>query len=58
MLLYPGATAAEAPARQHTSRPIVTGTSVLGIKVRSPNPPRAHRPGPVLTHHARSTRTA
>ena len=47
MLLYPGATAAEAPARQHTSRPIVTGTSVLGIKVRSPNPPRAHRPIPV-----------
>ena len=34
MLLYPGAASEAAPARQHTSRPIVTGTSVLGIKYK------------------------
>ncbi|KAH8080398.1 threonine-type endopeptidase [Aureococcus anophagefferens] len=37
-----------APPRQHTSRPIVTGTSVLGIKARPPRVPRksANRRGP------------
>ena len=51
MLLYPGATAAEAPARQHTSRPIVTGTSVLGIKVRPPT-----RPAPTARPRSHSSR--